>query len=114
MARLQVPQEYYDKYKNIDPLANLSQTGMPIPPLNDKLLEDARRVYAMVNNIDDNLARLLKVLKDLNLENNTLVVFMTDNGPQQFRYLAGMRGKKGFVFEGGVRVPSFWRLPICI
>jgi arylsulfatase len=75
--------------------------------MNEKDKEDARRVYAMVTNIDDNIGRLLKKLQDLDIAGNTVVIFMTDNGPQQRRYNAGMRGLKTSVYRGGVRVP-FW------
>jgi hypothetical protein len=65
----------------------------------------------MVTNIDDNLGRLFKKLDELGIEDNTLVIFMTDNGPQQIRYIAGMRGRKGSVYRGGVRVPFYLRYP---
>ncbi len=79
--------------------------------MNAKDIEDARRVYAMVTNIDDNVGRLLKKLDDLNLADNTVVIFLTDNGPQQRRYVGGMRGRKGDVYRGGIRVPLFIRNP---
>jgi len=79
--------------------------------MNEKDKEDARKVYAMVTNIDDNLGKLLQKLEQLRIADKTLVIFMTDNGPQQRRYVAGMRGRKGSVFRGGVRVPFFFRLP---
>ncbi|SMG21474.1 arylsulfatase [Arenibacter troitsensis] len=110
-APLQVPQEYYDRYKDIDPSTGFENDGTPFPEMDDRMKENARKVYAMVSNIDDNLKRLFKQLEDLKLEDNTLVIFMTDNGHQHDRYAAGMRGRKSFVYEGGVRVPSFWRLP---
>ncbi|MCX5769724.1 MAG: sulfatase-like hydrolase/transferase, partial [Candidatus Hydrogenedentes bacterium] len=55
-------------------------------------------------------------LDQLGITRDTLVIFLTDNGPQAFdktqvRYNAGMRGAKGTVYEGGIRVPSFWRWP---
>ena len=108
---LQVPDKYYARYKDIDPSKGFENDPRPFPAMNDKEKESARRVYAMVSNIDDNVGRLLNKLKQLNLDQNTLVIFMTDNGPEQFRYLAGMRGKKSFVYEGGVRVPCFWHFP---
>jgi arylsulfatase A-like enzyme len=73
--------------------------------------EDARKVYAMVSCIDDNLGRLFKKLDSLNLSENTLNIFMTDNGPQQNRYVAGMRGKKSSVYRGGIRVPFYIKYP---
>jgi len=62
----------------------------------------------MVTNIDDNLGKLWRVLQELELEENTLVVFMTDNGPQQRRYTAGFNMRKSSVLEGGIRVPCFF------
>jgi arylsulfatase A-like enzyme len=73
--------------------------------------ETTARVYAMVRNIDENVGRLLARLEKLRLAENTLVIFMTDNGPQQKRYNAGMRGLKGTVYQGGIRVPFLIRWP---
>ena len=72
----------------------------------------------MIANIDENMGRLRQKLKDLQIADNTILVFMTDNGSaagsqldnQQFvskGYNAGMRGKKGSPYEGGHRVPCF-------
>jgi arylsulfatase A-like enzyme len=69
------------------------------------------RIYAMVKNLDDNFARLLKALDERKLRENTLVIFMTDNGPQQNRYNAGLRERKSSVYEGGIRVPFFIQWP---
>ncbi len=66
----------------------------------------------MISNIDENFGKLLERLKEWGLERNTLVIFMTDNGHSIGNlYNAGMRGAKGTPFEGGTRVPSFWRWP---
>ena len=108
---LQVPEEYYNMYKDIDPSSGFPDDGRPFPKMSEKDKEDARKVYAMVTNINDNVGKVLQKLEDLKIADNTLVIFMTDNGPQQRRYVAGMRGRKGSVFRGGVRVPFYWRLP---
>lgn len=108
---LQVPEEYYNMYKDIDPTSGFENDDRPFPDMSEKDKEDARKVYAMVSNIDDNVGKILQKLDDLRIAEKTLVIFMTDNGPQQRRYIAGMRGRKGMVFRGGVRVPFFWRLP---
>lgn len=108
---LQVPDEYYQLYKNIDPSSGFEKDDRPFETMSEKDKEDARKVYAMVSNIDDNIGKLLSKLDDLNISENTLVIFMTDNGPQQRRYVAGMRGRKGNVFRGGVRVPFYMRFP---
>ena len=66
----------------------------------------------MITNIDDNVGALLAKLKEWDLERKTLVVFMTDNGhPIANLYNAGMRAAKGSPYQGGTRVPSFWRWP---
>jgi arylsulfatase A len=65
----------------------------------------------MVENIDDNVGRLLQALDRLKLTQNTIVVFATDNGPNGHRFNGGMKGIKGSVDEGGVRVPLFVRWP---
>ena len=108
---LQVPEKYLRMYKDIDPSTGFENDNRPFPVMNENDKEDARKVYAMVTNIDDNIGRLLKKLDDLGITENTVVIFMTDNGPQQRRYVAGMRGLKGSVFRGGVRVPFFLRYP---
>ena len=108
---LQVPEKYYNLYRNIDPSKGFEKDSRPFRTMTEKDKEDARRVYAMVSNIDDNIGRVLKKLDELGLAENTVVIFMTDNGPQQQRYIAGMRGLKGTVYRGGVRVPFYIRYP---
>lgn len=108
---LQVPDPYYQKYKNTDPAVSNGYTNRPSPKMSEKEKGDARKVYAMVTNIDENIGRLLRKLDELKIRDNTIVIFMTDNGPQQSRYNAGMRGLKGSVYRGGVRVPFYLRYP---
>jgi arylsulfatase A len=87
----QVPDVYFDKYK--------------AKGLNDELAS----VYGMVENMDSNIGRLLQKLEDTGLSEETIVIFLTDNGPNGVRFNGGMKGIKGSVDEGGVRVPCFWR-----
>jgi len=76
------------------------------------LSEDVARLYGMVTNIDDNLGRLFNKLKKLGLEENTIVVFMSDNGPGgPRRYNASLHGRKGSTYDGGIRVPCYIRWP---
>ena len=76
----------------------------------------------MIANIDENFGRLRRTLARLGLEENTILVFMTDNGSSGGSeldenqhvargYNAGMRGKKGSYYDGGHRVPFFLRWP---
>ncbi len=76
----------------------------------------ARGVYGdAVEEIDYNVGRILSTLRELKLERQTLVVFLSDNGPwmpyQEHGGSAGpLRGAKGSTWEGGVRVPAiFWQ-----
>lgn len=108
---LQVPDKYYQIYKDIDPSEGIDPKLLPTADITEKSNEDARKVYAMVTNIDDNLNRLFQKVETLGIEDNTIVIFMTDNGPQQARYVAGMRGRKSSVHRGGIRVPFFMRYP---
>jgi len=108
---LQVP-EYYDQmYKNVDPSIEFERKNPMHLKMTEKDKEDARKVYGMVSNIDDNIGKLLQKIADLGIEENTIIIFMTDNGPQQLRYTAGMRDKKGSVYNGGTRVPFFLKYP---
>ena len=108
---LQVPDKYYRIYKGIDPSEGIDPKLLPLADMNEKSDEDARRVYAMVTNIDDNLNQLFQKLEVLGIEENTIVIFMTDNGPQQARFVGGMRGRKSSVHRGGIRVPFFISYP---
>lgn len=96
-----VPVDYYNIYKD----------------LSDAILADTqKRFYGMITNVDDNFGKLRKILKELNIADNTILIFMTDNGTSSgyynrngkiTGYNAEMRGTKGSEYEGGHRVPFF-------
>ncbi len=78
------------------------------------------RFYGMITNIDDNLGRFRARLDELGLTENTLLIFMTDNGTTAgwidqksgYKYYnAGMRGWKGSQWDGGHRVPCYFHWP---
>ena len=71
------------------------------------------RFFAMLANLDDNVGRLLARLKEWDLERDTLLIVMNDNGGTAGCQVwnAGMRGQKGTPWEGGTRAASFWRWP---
>jgi len=89
----QVPDRYWDKYKT---------RGLD---------EKTASVYAMCENIDGNLGRILEALDELKLAERTMVIFLTDNGPNGRRFNGEMAGAKGSNQEGGTRVPCFVRWP---
>lgn len=74
---------------------------------------DVASFFGMIANIDDNIGRLDAMLTDTGLRDNTLVIFMTDNGGTAGVrvFNAGMRGRKIELYEGGHRVPCFLRWP---
>lgn len=73
----------------------------------------AANFFGMIANIDENLGKLEAFLKATDLRDNTIVIFMTDNGGTAGVniYNAGMRGRKTMYYEGGHRVPCFVRWP---
>lgn len=68
-------------------------------------------IYGMCANIDANVGRMLDALERTRLADNTLVLFLTDNGPNGDRYNAGLRGRKGNIHEGGCKTPLLVRWP---
>lgn len=72
--------------------------------------ETTARVYGMLANLDENMGKLLSHLDRSGLAESTLLIFLGDNGPQQKRYTAGLRGRKSWIYEGGIRVPclAYW------
>jgi arylsulfatase A-like enzyme len=80
------------------------------PYLDAGLGDQDAAYYGMITNIDDNVGRMLKNLTQWGLDEKTLVLFMTDNGHARGNlYNAGMRGSKGGPYQGGTRVPAFFR-----
>jgi arylsulfatase A-like enzyme len=109
---LEAPEAELASYQEVDlSPAAFPQLGHPIPPERMTPAEDIARVYAMVTNIDTNVGRILEALASRGLADDTIVVFLTDNGPAKVRFNAGLRGYKGTVYEGGIRVPCYIRWP---
>ena len=69
--------------------------------------------YASIARVDENLGRLRAFLQAAGLRDNTLLIFLTDNGSAEGEkvFNAGMRGKKGSPYDGGHRVPCFFHWP---
>lgn len=101
---MQVPDEFWDKFKNKE-LAMRHRE----PKKEDDL--HLRAALAMCENIDWNVGRLLEKLDELELAENTIVMYFCDNGPNGSRWNGGMAGRKGSTDEGGVRSPMLIRWP---
>ena len=78
-----------------------------------KMTEKEAAYCAMVENLDDNVGRVMQKLRELEIDRNTLVILMNDNGGTVGveLYNAGMRGAKTSVWPGGTRAFSYWRWP---
>ncbi len=78
---------------------------------NQEVADETRCALAMLENQDRNVGRVLAKLKDLQIDDNTIVVYFSDNGPNSWRWNDGMKGRKGSTDEGGIRSPLFIRWP---
>jgi arylsulfatase A-like enzyme len=95
---MQVPDEYWDKYKN----KRITQNGTESQKEN---IEHTKAALAMTENLDWNVGRIMKKLNELNLMENTIIIYFSDNGPNGNRWNGNMKGIKGTTDEGGVRSP---------
>ncbi len=99
-----VPDEYWNRFKD-KPIVMRGQDG------ENEDLPVTRCALAMCENIDWNVGRLLAKLDELQLRDNTIVIYFSDNGPNSWRWNGDMKGRKGSVDEGGLRVPFLIRWP---
>jgi arylsulfatase A-like enzyme len=104
------PKEYFEKYIN-HPLLKDYETPKNTWAKRTKV--EMASFYGMITNIDDNFAALRQLLKEEGIEENTILVFTTDNGSSAGTPIhnAGMRGGKGSRYDGGHRVPWFMSWP---
>ncbi|MEM7697610.1 MAG: arylsulfatase [Verrucomicrobiota bacterium] len=100
-----VPEELLEYYQSIDlePILNGGN--------NDRHKDTVARVFAMIENIDENVGKLDAFLESSGLKENTIVLFFTDNGPNSRRYVGPFRGSKSNVHEGGIRTCFYARWP---
>jgi arylsulfatase len=97
---------------------NAPHTPLDVPEAYEKLYagkvpKNTAKFFGMVHNIDENVGKLLALLKEQNLERDTLLIFMNDNGGTGGVQVwnAGMRGAKNTPYLGGTRAIGFWRWP---
>ena len=98
-----VPEELYEYYKTVDLKSIMvGQKGN---------VDQLARIAAMIENVDQNIGKLDQYLKTQGLFDNTMVIFLVDNGPNSMRFAGPFRGMKATVHEGGIRSPFFVRWP---
>ena len=98
-----VPAELYEYYKNADLKSIMvGQRGN---------FDQLARIAAMIENVDQNVGKLDQHLKNSGIFEDTIVIFLVDNGPNSMRFAGPFRGMKATVHEGGIRSPFFVRWP---
>ena len=104
-----VPESLYREYREVDFTGILTQSLSPkrLAAETDKLA----RIAAMITNIDTNVGRLMRHLDDCGIGQNTIVMYLNDNGPNTMRYVGDMRGMKTHVDDGGIRSPLIFHWP---
>ncbi len=90
------PEEDWERHKN------QSLTQFATRPELEKA-EETRCALAMLENQDRNVGRILAKLDELQLDENTIIVYFSDNGPNSWRWNEGMKGRKASLDEGGIR-----------
>ena len=101
---MMIGDRFYNKFKNRDPAMKHRD-----PEKEDLMM--TRAALAMCENIDWNVGRVLEKIDQLKISDNTIVLYFCDNGPNSWRWNAGMKGRKGAVDEGGLRSPLHIRWP---
>lgn len=104
-----VPQKLYDEYRKVDfsPIIVNKRNPKRLQQENDKLA----RIAAMITNIDENVGKLFRTLDRLQIRENTIVIYLNDNGPNTMRFVGDMRGMKSHVDDGGIRSPLIFHWP---
>lgn len=119
---LEAPKELVDKYE--EKIANTTFTDT-VDYIYEgtgrtKMKQDNPKYAAMIENMDDNIGRILDYLKEEGLDDNTIIIFTSDHGGLSNdglnkRFLATsnypLRAGKGWLYEGGIRVPMFVKWP---
>lgn len=72
--------------------------------------ENIARYATMIESLDDNVGKIVEFLDKNNLRENTIIVFSSDNG-QNGKPNNKLRGTKGYIYEGGIKVPTFVNCP---
>jgi len=99
-----VPEEDWQRFRERPILQSATNPEREKP-------EETRCVLAMMEQQDRNVGRVLKLLQDYGLRENTLILYFSDNGPNTARWTGGMKGQKATTDEGGIRSVCFLSWP---
>ncbi|WP_432221068.1 sulfatase [Flavobacterium sp. TMP13] len=114
---IETTQEKWSKYRDKAEKLGIADSGYKMEHVLPIRVEQDNPIYAgLVETMDDAVGLLMKRLKELNLDKNTIVIFTSDNGGvasgdsfSTSNY--PLRGGKGYQWEGGIREPYFIKLP---
>ena len=119
-AAMHAPKELHDKWCKVFPQFNnkIGKYGAgeePCPDVKNPIAGFA----AMMENLDNQIGSMLKMLKDLGIDDNTIIIFTSDNGahkegghdPKFWNSTGGLKGYKRVMHEGGIRTPMLVRWP---
>ncbi|MFI3330739.1 MAG: sulfatase-like hydrolase/transferase [Rikenellaceae bacterium] len=103
----------HESHQNVDPTPEMMQEFYPDLP------EPQRSYYTVISSADKHIGRFMDFLKEAGLDDNTIVIFSSDNGPEtaskrnnnSIGETAGLKGRKRSLYEGGVKVPFIVRMP---
>jgi len=97
---MQVPDTFWNRIKDRD--LEMNHQGDE-----EENIQFTKAALAMVENIDENVGRIMAHLDNLALTDNTIVIYLSDNGPNGIRFNGGLKGRKGSTDEGGIKTPFF-------
>tara|TARA_R110002050_G_scaffold300808_1_gene473140 strand:- start:671 stop:2437 length:1767 start_codon:yes stop_codon:yes gene_type:complete len=99
---MQVPDRWWNKFEN-------KELNMLHREPEKEEMAFTRAALAMCENLDWNVGRIVEKVDELGLTENTIFIYLSDNGPNSWRWNDGMKGRKGSTDEGGVRSPLFMK-----
>ena len=105
---MQVPDKYWNKFKNKDLTQKGTLSNIPddkYSGTNSKGENHSKAALAMCENIDWNVGRIIETLESQKIIDNTIIIYLSDNGPNGHRWNGEMKGIKGSTDEGGTRSP---------
>lgn len=102
-----VPEKLLEHYKTKD-IASILPENLKT---NEKEVDKVARIAAMITNFDQNIGKLISTLDEKKLLENTIIIYLNDNGPNTLRHNGEFRGKKADIHEGGIRSPLWIHWP---